>query len=60
MFDAAAITAAFLNLADPFTMLMLVGGIILGLVIGILPGLGPPIAIALALPLRSIWTRFHL
>lgn len=50
MFDAAAVGIAFANLADPFTMLMLVGGIILGLVIGILPGLGPPIAIALALP----------
>ncbi|MBX2882751.1 MAG: tripartite tricarboxylate transporter permease [Granulosicoccus sp.] len=50
MFDAAAIATAFANLADPFTLLMLVGGIILGLVIGILPGLGPPIAIALALP----------
>ncbi|MEM9707364.1 MAG: tripartite tricarboxylate transporter permease [Pseudomonadota bacterium] len=50
MFDVAAIGAAFGNLADPFTILMLVLGIVLGLVIGILPGLGPPIAIALALP----------
>lgn len=50
MSDLAAIGVAFTNLADPFTMLMLVAGIILGLVIGILPGLGPPIAIALALP----------
>lgn len=37
-------------LSDPFTLLLLVAGIVLGLVIGILPGLGPPIAIALALP----------
>ena len=50
MFDLVAIGAAFANLADPFTLLMLVVGIVLGLVIGILPGLGPPIAIALALP----------
>ncbi|MEM7464987.1 MAG: tripartite tricarboxylate transporter permease [Pseudomonadota bacterium] len=50
MFELAAIATAFANLADPFTMLMLVAGIILGLIIGILPGLGPPIAIALALP----------
>ena len=50
MFELAAIATAFANLADPFTMLMLVAGIILGLVIGIRPGLGPPIAIALALP----------
>lgn len=50
MFDLAAIGIAFANLADPFTLMMLVLGIILGLVIGILPGLGPPIAIALALP----------
>ena len=50
MFEAAAIASAFSNLADPFTLLLLVGGIVLGLVIGILPGLGPPIAIALALP----------
>jgi len=50
MYDLVAIGTAFGNLADPFTLLMLVLGIILGLVIGILPGLGPPIAIALALP----------
>ncbi len=50
MFETAAIAAAFGNLLDPFTLLLLVGGIVLGLVIGILPGLGPPIAIALALP----------
>ncbi|MXW84447.1 MAG: tripartite tricarboxylate transporter permease, partial [Boseongicola sp. SB0667_bin_21] len=50
MFDAAAVGVAFANLFDPFTMILLVVGILLGLVIGILPGLGPPIAIALALP----------
>ena len=50
MFELSAIAAAFSNLVDPFTLLMLVMGIVLGLVIGILPGLGPPIAIALALP----------
>ena len=50
MFDLVAIGSAFGNLADPFTLLMLVLGIVLGLIIGILPGLGPPIAIALALP----------
>ncbi len=50
MFDTVAIGVAFANLADPFTLLLLVVGIIIGLVIGILPGLGPPIAIALALP----------
>ena len=50
MFDLVAVGAAFGNLFDPFTMMMLVLGIVLGLIIGILPGLGPPIAIALALP----------
>lgn len=50
MYQLSAIGAAFANLADPFTILMLVLGLVLGLAIGILPGLGPPIAIALALP----------
>lgn len=50
MFDTAALLSAIGLLADPFTMALLVVGIVLGLVIGILPGLGPPIAIALALP----------
>ena len=34
MFDAAAVGVAFTNLVDPFTLLMLVAGILLGLVIG--------------------------
>lgn len=50
MFDAAALLSAFGLLFEPFTLALLVVGIVLGLVIGILPGLGPPIAIALALP----------
>ncbi|MEP1206160.1 MAG: tripartite tricarboxylate transporter permease [Rhizobiaceae bacterium] len=50
MFESDALLTALGLLADPTTMLLLVGGIFLGLVIGILPGLGPPIAIALALP----------
>ncbi|MGI9366665.1 MAG: tripartite tricarboxylate transporter permease [Rhizobiaceae bacterium] len=50
MFESDALFTALGLLADPTTMLLLVGGIFLGLVIGILPGLGPPIAIALALP----------
>lgn len=50
MFELAAIAGAFANLADPFTLMMLLAGIVLGLAIGVLPGLGPPIAIALALP----------
>ncbi len=50
MFDLVAVGVAFANLADPFTLAMLVLGIVLGLAIGVLPGLGPPIAIALALP----------
>lgn len=50
MFEVADIAVALSNIFEPFTLLMLFGGIILGLVIGVLPGLGPPIAIALALP----------
>lgn len=48
--DFSALYEAMLLLADPLTIALLVGGIVLGLVIGVLPGLGPPIAIALALP----------
>ena len=43
------------QLAEPITLALLVGGIVLGLIVGVLPGLGPPIAIALALPFT-----FHL
>jgi putative tricarboxylic transport membrane protein len=45
-----ALLLALSHLAQPITIALLIGGIVLGLVIGILPGLGPPIAIALALP----------
>ena len=48
--DLQALTSALTQLAQPVSILLLVGGIVTGLVIGILPGLGPPIAIALALP----------
>ncbi len=48
--DLQALMTALTHLAQPVSLLLLVGGIVLGLVIGILPGLGPPIAIALALP----------
>lgn len=48
--DADALILALSQLAQPVSIVLLIGGIVLGLVIGILPGLGPPIAIALALP----------
>lgn len=48
--DLDALITALVQLAQPISLLLLVGGIVLGLLIGILPGLGPPIAIALALP----------
>lgn len=48
--DLDALAAALSQLAEPISIALLIGGIVLGLVIGILPGLGPPIAIALALP----------
>ena len=44
--DFNALTLALTQLAQPISLVLLVGGIVLGLVIGILPGLGPPIAIA--------------
>ena len=50
MIDVSALVSAIGLLMDPFTLTLLVFGIVVGLVIGILPGLGPPIAIALALP----------
>lgn len=45
-----AVFAALTSLSDPFTILLMVGGVALGIIIGILPGLGPPIAITIALP----------
>lgn len=45
-----AVVLALSQLAQPISIALLIGGIVLGLIIGILPGLGPPIAIALALP----------
>lgn len=45
-----AFTSAISQLADPFTLILLVGGVLLGTVIGVLPGLGAPIAITIALP----------
>ena len=50
-----ALLLALSQLAEPMSIALLIGGIVLGLIIGILPGLGPPIAIALALPFT-----FHL
>ena len=47
MIDVSALVSAIGLLMDPFTLTLLVFGIVVGLVIGILPGLGPPIAIAL-------------
>ena len=38
------------QLADPFVLLLLVVGVLLGTIVGILPGLGAPIAITIALP----------
>ena len=48
MFDAAG--AAFVMLADPWRLLMLFTGVILGLVLGILPGIGGLAGTALLLP----------
>lgn len=48
--DLNALILAISQLAQPISLALLIGGIVLGLIIGILPGLGPPIAIALALP----------
>lgn len=45
-----AVLAALSSLIDPWTMLLMFGGIALGIIIGVLPGLGPPIAITIALP----------
>jgi len=45
-----ALVFAFSQLAQPASIALLVGGIVVGLIVGVLPGLGPPIAIALALP----------
>lgn len=45
-----AFTSAIGQLADPFSLVLLVGGVLLGTVIGVLPGLGAPIAITIALP----------
>jgi len=48
--NSDALILALTQLAQPISIALLIGGIVLGLIIGILPGLGPPIAIALALP----------
>lgn len=45
-----AVLVALSHLIDPWSICLLVAGILLGIVIGILPGLGPPIAITIALP----------
>lgn len=53
--DWDALFLALSHLAQPASIALLIGGIVLGLAIGVLPGLGPPIAIALMLPFT-----FHL
>ena len=50
MFDAEALGLALSALFTPWTLVLLVFGVVIGIVIGVLPGLGPPVALSLALP----------
>lgn len=45
-----AFASAVSQLVDPFSVVLLLGGVLLGTIIGVLPGLGAPIAITIALP----------
>ena len=40
-------------ITDPWTLLILLGGVILGYIIGVIPGLGPTMGMALALSIRG-------
>lgn len=49
MFETIA--AAFAEVADPFTLLLLSGGVLLGLLFGIIPGLTATLAVILLVPM---------
>ena len=45
-----ALATALTQMADPFRIMMLVCGVLLGLVLGIIPGLGGLVGLTLLLP----------